>query len=449
MGKGHLHSFVIFMLLLLTMPAWATTTVWKIASLDWPPYASAEMENGGEAIAQLRELLSAQGITLEVDYLPWEQAQTMAAAEEYIGYYPAWPSEVKSGFIASQPLSYSPLGLITLQKNTIEYRNLVHLFEQYKVGVVSSYIYPEHIQSVLDEYHSTVFYAPTEQALVSMLNRGSVDLILATPEVVNHVAGEQQAKQLRMITQFADVPLVLALKNNEDNQAKLAALNDLMLGPSAHKDDFKKPTQVVGTYIKTPGVEPFIRLIEKTYADMGIEVKLEPVPARRGLVLLNAGLTDLDVVRLGANMAQFGNVTVVEPSLASGEHILLCDKDVPCNLAVLSNPNAQILTARGTLESLAQFDIQAKVIINEQLDRTPQLLKRRDVEYAIFSTVEGESEQYLKDFNVVTLRSFRLNHVINNKLDPLLLELQRIITVNLHEFTPSTIETQNVSSQTR
>ncbi|WP_462157399.1 hypothetical protein [Pseudoalteromonas sp. GB56] len=437
MGKGHLRAFALSLILLLFMPAWASSSVWKIASLEWPPYASEKMENGGEAIAQLRALLETKGIALEVNYLPWEQAQSLAAMGEYMGYYPAWPSEIKPGFIASQPLSFSPLGLITLQKNTIEYRNLVHLFEQYKIGVVSSYVYPDSIQSVLNEYHSTILYAPTEQALVAMLNRGSVDLILATPAVVNHVATKQQSKQLRMITQFADVPLVLALKNTDINQANLVKLNDLIQGPSTHLDGFKKPQYLTGTYIQTPGIDPFIKLIKKSYADIGIDVKLEPVPARRGLVLLNAGLTDLDVVRLGANMAQFGNVTVVEPNLASGEHVLLCDKGVPCELSVLSNTNASILTARGTLESLAQFDIQAKIIINEQLDRAPQLLKRRDVEYAIISIVKGESRHYREEFNVLTLRSFRLNHVINNKFDPLIPELHRAITANLAGFTPS------------
>ncbi|WP_105188364.1 hypothetical protein [Pseudoalteromonas sp. T1lg48] len=426
-------------LVALPLTGFAATSTWKIASLEWPPYASAHMENGGDAIASLRDLLKPHDIAIEVDYIPWEQAQWRSAAGEYIGYFPAWPSEVRSGFIASAPLGFSHLGILTKKDHDLDYRNLIHLFEQYKVGVVASYVYPVNIQKVLNEYRETILYANSEKDLVAMLHRGSVDLILASPEVVTHVSSRKRANSLRMVTQFADIPLVLAFRQSEKNQARQVLLNDLLQRHLDTNTAFTRPTELTGTYIDTPGVEPFIHFIEQVYAELGISLKLEAVPARRGLVLLNAGVSDIDVVRVAANMSRFKNIRVLAPSLAVGEHILLCDKAVPCNLAALSKPSNKILIARGTLESLAEFDIKAKLVFNEKLKSIPELLKRYEFEYAIFSTVFGDSRQYADNFNVLPLRRFRLNHVINRSLDPLIPEIERTIRDKLEDFTPNSM----------
>ncbi|WP_105257988.1 hypothetical protein [Pseudoalteromonas sp. T1lg88] len=439
MLKRVLHWAWVALLVALPLTGFTATSTWKIASLEWPPYASEHMDNGGDAIASLRDLLAPHDIAIEVDYLPWEQAQLRAAAGEYVGYFPAWPSEVRSGFIASAPLGFSHLGILGKSDNDLDYRNLIHLFEQYKVGVVASYVYPTNIQNVLDAYGETLHYASSERELVNMLNRGSVDLILASPEVVGHFSPSKRAKKLKMVTQFADIPLVLALKQNDTNRARKGFLDDLLQRHLHSNTAFTRPTHLVGTYINTPGVEPFIHFIEQIYAELGISLKLEAVPARRGLVLLNAGLSDLDVVRVAANMARFKNVRVVEPTLALGEHILLCDKAVPCNLAALSKPSNKILVTRGALESLTNFDIKAKLMFNEKLRRTPELLKRYEFEYAIFSTVFGDGQQYANDFNILPLRRFRLNHVVNRRLDPLVPELQRTIQAKLDDFTPNSV----------
>ncbi|MFY8274114.1 hypothetical protein AAEU32_08310 [Pseudoalteromonas sp. SSDWG2] len=445
MHKSPLYVGVL-VILILPLSLFASELRWKIASLEWPPYASAKMANGGDAIAALRTKLEQQGITLDVDYLPWDQAQIRAAQGDYIGYYPAWPSEVKEGFSASEPLGSSSLGLLTHKDKHLNYQSLVSIFEQYKVGVVSSYVYPDTIQSVLDEYKNTIRHARTEQGLVDLLMRGDVELILATAEILEHSVSKKQFSALKMVKQFADIPLVVALRNTDTTHNPLTLINDAMQQTDVVNSDFIKPTHLSGTYIKTPGIEPFIEFIKHTYAQLGIELKLEPVPARRGLVLLNAGLSDMDVVRVRSNMGQFNNIMVIEPSLAKGEHILLCDKTMPCNLEVLDNPKNTILTGRGTLDSLAQFNIKARTIINEQIGLAPALLKRRDVEYVLFSVVAGDVDVYRDDFNVLPLRTFHLNHVVSKELEPLIPQLQKVINATLGEFSPQGVLVKNKST---
>lgn len=61
----------------------------KITSLEWEPYTSSYMTNGGNAIQQLRNLLGQCDIELQVEFYPWRRAQQVARQPGYLGYFPA------------------------------------------------------------------------------------------------------------------------------------------------------------------------------------------------------------------------------------------------------------------------------------------------------------------------------------------------------------------------
>ncbi|KPM78132.1 hypothetical protein [Pseudoalteromonas sp. UCD-33C] len=87
-----LSRFYYFMVLVFSSLAAADSTyqeTWEITSLEAPPYASSKMENGGDAIALLRDRLAKKSINLEVEYLPWQNAIKKAQLTGYLGYYPA------------------------------------------------------------------------------------------------------------------------------------------------------------------------------------------------------------------------------------------------------------------------------------------------------------------------------------------------------------------------
>lgn len=96
-------TFLWFLLMLLpTFYVSGEQQTWTITSLEWPPYASKNMSNGGDAIAQLRSLLKKNNITLKVEYYPKLEAQRIARSANYLGYFPAWPSEEGEGFVLSK-----------------------------------------------------------------------------------------------------------------------------------------------------------------------------------------------------------------------------------------------------------------------------------------------------------------------------------------------------------
>ena len=144
-----LTRFYYFMVLIFSSLAAADSTyqeTWKITSLEAPPYASSTMANGGDAIALLRDRFAKKSINLEVEYLPWQDAIKKAQLTGYLGYYPAWPSEMIPGFVASPTILNSQLAVITTQSNPQDFENLEQLFNEHKVGVVEPYIYPDVVE---------------------------------------------------------------------------------------------------------------------------------------------------------------------------------------------------------------------------------------------------------------------------------------------------------------
>lgn len=296
---------------------------WKIASLEWPPYASAKMDNGGTAIAELRHLLSVSGITLEVDYLPWEQAQQLAEDGRYLGYFPAWPSEVKAGFVTSQPVAYSQLALLTLVNSDLALTNSAKMLGQHKIGIVGSYTYPQRVSQLITEYAANIRAVADESSLLSMLQTGEADFAISSPEVMSYLTYKHNLPPVRVISQFEDQPLVLALKNSASAAALLAAVNNNLTVKTDIPEAYNKPDKLFATHLNMHGIEPFKDFIQLVYQDLGITLEFMEAPASRGFLLLDMGLTDIDVIRIGRNAHNYQNIVAVQPPLAIGELLLV------------------------------------------------------------------------------------------------------------------------------
>ncbi|HBN88134.1 transporter substrate-binding domain-containing protein [Rheinheimera aquimaris] len=415
---------------------------WKIASLEWPPYASAEMDNGGTAIAELRKLLQASGIKLEVDYLPWEQAQQLAESGDYLGYFPAWPSEVNAGFVASQPITHSQLAVVALVNNDLALTNTAKMLAQYDIGIVSSYRYPQRVSQLITEYAANIKAAATESSLLSLLQTGQADIAIASPEVMSYLTQAHNLPSIRVISQFEDQPLVLALKSSANAAALLAIINNSIAAKAASPGAYIKPDKLLATHLNMHGIEQFKDFIQQVYLDLGITLEFMETPVSRAFLLLDMGLTDIDVLRIGRNANDYPNVLTIQPPLAIGELLLVCTQTVVCDRSVLENEKVTIISNRGNLMALQQFNIKSKIIYNENLTDILDILRKREIQYALQGTLLDTADKLAGEFQVVRLRAFELNHVINRKHAPLSEKLQQAIETRLKEYNPQLTNTQ-------
>ncbi len=197
---------------------------WKIASLNWQPYAGSELPNQGYAIEKLRQLLKKEGIRVVVEFYPWRRARNIAKNKEYVGYFPAWPEEVQPGFIASPPVDWSEVGVMKQVGSSVHFDSIDELFEKYYVGVVQTYDYPQLINNSMQKYLNHVDNAPNEISLLKKLSRGRHSTAITDPKVMMYLAKQEDISNIEVMQVIMKKELVLAFRDDEENKSRIEIL---------------------------------------------------------------------------------------------------------------------------------------------------------------------------------------------------------------------------------
>ncbi len=219
--------FVLMHALILSSPSYGEET-WKIASLNWEPYSSAEMVSQGNSIQKLRALLKQKNINLLVDFYPWRRAQKVALLKDYVGYFPAWPEEVHEGFVASPPIDWSWIGVLKKPNKKLDYQDLDDLFENYKVGLISTYTYPDEIMKAALKSPDNVIYATNELLLLKMLLGERQDCVITDPDVITYMSEKEGLGDIDTVEVLMKKELVIALKDDEKNPSRINLLKSLL-----------------------------------------------------------------------------------------------------------------------------------------------------------------------------------------------------------------------------
>lgn len=214
--------------------------VWKITSLNWEPYSGASLAHQGGAIQKLRELLKKEGIRLLVEFYPWSRAQARARSGEYVGYFPAWPEEVGSDFVASPPVSWSEVAVMKNTSGAFSYDGLDALFRTHVVGVVKTYAYPRPVSDAMAAYPHHVDGAPNDMSLLKKLARGRHMVAVTDPNVMMFLAEREGIDNITPMAVVVKRELVVAFRNDTENRARLALLTRLLEEASAKDAKDKK-----------------------------------------------------------------------------------------------------------------------------------------------------------------------------------------------------------------
>ncbi|NQZ07772.1 MAG: ABC transporter substrate-binding protein [Algicola sp.] len=211
---------------------------WKITSLDWQPYSDSKAQNNGLSIQKLRTLLKKRNINLVVEFYPWLRAQELARQNpDYVGYFPAWPEEVKAGFIGSKPIDWSSIGVIGYKGVQINWQNPEALFSAHKVCIVSTYVFPADIEQAMKNHPANTVKSPDEATIVKMLSKKRCDVALTDPKVMHFNAKLQNLDNIQtLVPSIRTKALVVAFKDNEVNRARLKLLNEIV-GESVKNSD--------------------------------------------------------------------------------------------------------------------------------------------------------------------------------------------------------------------
>ena len=203
---------------------------WKIASLNWEPYAGAEMATQGNSIQKLRVLLRKEKINLIVEFYPWKRAQRIAEKKEYVGYFPAWPEEVYEGFTASPAVDWSELGIMKHSESSVYFESIDDLFKKYMVGIVQTYAYPKVIDDAVKKYPNHTENAPNEISLLKKLAMGRHPAAITDPTVMMYLAGRNGIYNVETVKVVMKKELVVAFRDDEDNRNRINLFRKLLNG---------------------------------------------------------------------------------------------------------------------------------------------------------------------------------------------------------------------------
>ena len=206
----------------------------------------------------------------------------------------------------------------------------------------------------------------------------------------------------------------------------------ISLSVSANPDRF-----VIG-YVDHPRVISYYKVItEKAYRKLGIKVEFINVGSQRGLMLLEKGETDADVVRFRRVTEGFSNMIMIDLPLVIGNIKLYCLRGVNCDESILENPATVLATSITLLENfnhLFSDNRSASTMTFESQDQIIRLLKRGRLDYAILAT-DGEAIKELEDLSVETfdMTIAPAVHVIHRKHKHLSDDLSSALELTLNE----------------
>ncbi len=205
--------------------------------------------------------------------------------------------------------------------------------------------------------------------------------------------------------------------------------------------DYQKPPQFIISHFSHPAISAFKEIIKNAYADLGIKVVFSELPVARGIMELNKGRVDADVVRIKQNVRENPNLIIVEPALYNGELSLICSAQVVCEPSVLNSPSTVIISNVNNQKILNDIDIKATILNNETNVATTVfgMIRKGRVDYVIYGSTKRFREALENEFQVVVLKNFDLHHVINKKHAELLPEIKNAIEVHLATFSLDSI----------
>ncbi|SIQ81587.1 ABC transporter substrate-binding protein [Aquipseudomonas alcaligenes] len=164
-----------------------------LSTLDWPPYTSQTLQDGGYASAVVRAAFAAVDIDIEVRYYPWARALSLAQQGKVDGLFPEYfAPEQRPDFLFSDPFPGGPAGLLKLRERHLstqrEESGLPPLSELrgLKIGLVRGYLNHPGLDSAPGLHRE---FARDDQQNLSKLLAGRVDLIFMDYLVAEFLIG--------------------------------------------------------------------------------------------------------------------------------------------------------------------------------------------------------------------------------------------------------------------
>lgn len=205
----------------------------RLSSLEWPPYAGADLPAQGASAAVAKAAFAAMGYRLEIDFLPWSRAILLArhAGSGYAGYFPEYYSaSLAPEFVLSAPIGQSPLGFAEHRQAPKIWTTLADL-QHTPIGTVHNYINTDEFDQRVAAGQLQVEVAEDDLSNLRKLSQKQIPLIVIDRHVMNYLlartpelAGDAESLQFNARL-LALRQLYICFRNDAQGQALAKIFN--------------------------------------------------------------------------------------------------------------------------------------------------------------------------------------------------------------------------------
>ncbi|NHZ66584.1 MULTISPECIES: substrate-binding periplasmic protein [Massilia] len=166
-----------------------------LASLEWPPFASAALPNNGASGAVVDAAAKFMGSTVKVEYFPWKDTVAKGSNDPaFIGYFPVFITEerAKSCYF-SAVIGKSSTGIGFLKDTPITWKTIPDL-ASIKLGVVEAYANGDALDEAIKQGKQQVEVTTSDTNNVRKLVSKKLPAIVVDKAVLRYMTLNSAAK---------------------------------------------------------------------------------------------------------------------------------------------------------------------------------------------------------------------------------------------------------------
>lgn len=211
---------------------------YRMSTLEWAPYASADLPGQGFVSATIRDALGAMGHSVDIRFFPWSRAVHLVDSDpDYIAFFPAYYSRERARrYLFSEPVGRSTMVFLERSDKVVRWSSYDDL-RGLRIGVVRGFVNTEELDSRIANKTLDAEEVPDDRSNVLKLAAGRVDLVVIDSHVYQHLvrtdaAVAQVASRLQANAKVLEVKnLYVCFQRSPAGEAALRALNTGMRKP--------------------------------------------------------------------------------------------------------------------------------------------------------------------------------------------------------------------------
>lgn len=184
------------------------TPLVRVATGEWPPYASSRRADKGLALDRLRRALESRGYQVEFSFMFWPRtlSDTLTGRYDMAAYWADTPQR-REHFLLSDPLVVERWRFVQRRDSSFDWQSLPDL-QRYTLGLMKDYAYTPELWEAVTAGRQPRRTPSNDLAALRMVAAGLIDAFPLDESVACELAREQLSAPDQAALRFHPRPLM-------------------------------------------------------------------------------------------------------------------------------------------------------------------------------------------------------------------------------------------------